>query len=162
MPYVYCGNSVRQRGLTERTRQEIRVQSLKRRFISLGSKQSNRLHKRTRYIRTGGRSRRGLRVRRAAHSTESGSSVSSFLPLDWPPSVCRWPPFNSWVPPAQVFLVLPIAALGRSGFVAGCWPPAVYPGLDSPEQGPWHRGNATVHTKIKIIIKCIKYVFIKY
>ena len=124
----------------------MRVQSLKRRFISLGSKQSNRLHKRTRYIRKGGRSRRGQCVRRAAHSTESGSSVSSSLPLDSPRSVGQWPPFNTWVSPAQVFLVSPIAALGRSGFVAGCWPPAVYPGLDSPEQGAWHRGNATTYT----------------
>ena len=79
------------------------------------------------------RSIHGSSVRRAAHSVESGSLTSSFLPLDWPPSVGRWPPFNTWVSPPQVFLVPPITALGRPGFVAGCWPPAVYPGLDSPE-----------------------------
>ena len=79
--------------------------------------------------KAGGCSGRGPRVRRAAHGAGSRSSASSSLPLDSPRSVGWWPPFNSWVPPAQVFLVSPIAALRRSGFVAGCWPPAVYPGL---------------------------------
>ena len=128
-------------GLEVRTRQGVRVQSLKRRFITLGfnSYTSARCTS-----KTGGCSSRGPRVRRAAHCAGSRSSASSSLPLDSSPSVGWWPPFNTWVPPAQVFLVSPIAALGRSGFVAGCWPPAVYPGLDSPEQGAWHRGYATI------------------
>ncbi|CAL8282832.1 unnamed protein product [Boreogadus saida] len=80
----------------------------------------------------GDRSRRGPRVRRAAHSTESTPSLSSCLPLDSSPSVGPSPPFVHLALPAQVFLVLRLRLLGGRGFRRLWGPPAVYPGLDSP------------------------------